>query len=76
MKRMILVAVSLAGIGLVGCGNSGSASPQAVFDRSSAAAAKSDWKTVFECIDPEKGDEVLFAITFAAGASRTSFGRT
>src|SRR5436305_1046821 len=73
MKRIIFVAVLLAGVGLTGCGKGGSlpavfnqtpASPQAVFDRVSAAAAKGEWKTVFECIDPEKADHMLFGMTF------------
>jgi hypothetical protein len=76
MNRMMLVAVSLAAVGLAGCGKGGSlpgvfnqapSTPQAVFDRASAAAAKSDWKTVFECLDPDKADHMLFGMTLVGG---------
>jgi hypothetical protein len=64
MKRLIFAAFLLVCVGLTGCSKSGSSSPQAVFDRASAAAAKSDWKTVYECMDPDKSDQLLFGMTF------------
>ena len=60
MKHLARVVFALTVIALTGCSQSGSSSPQAVFDKASAAAAKGDWKTVFVCMDPDKADHMLF----------------
>jgi hypothetical protein len=62
MKRALFILIWSA-FSLAGCAPSRSPSPEAVFERVAAAAAKNDWKTVFECIDPEKADHILFGIT-------------
>src|SRR5882724_6422491 len=64
MKRLIVIPLLLICVGLTGCGKGGASSPQAVFDRATKAAEKGEWKTFYECIDPEKSDLLLLAMTF------------
>lgn len=53
LMRSTSLILLIATIALSGCGNGGYSSPKAVFDASTAAAKKKDFKTFAECMSPD-----------------------
>ena len=67
MNRIVSVAL----VALVACGGGkgGASSPQDVYDSAKSAAASKNWKALFQTIDPEKSDLMLFAVVMGASFS-------
>jgi hypothetical protein len=68
---IVRIPIAFLFLALVGCGGppGGGASPTDAFEKYKAAAAKENYKVVFQCMDPDEADSRLLSVLLVAGTA-------
>lgn len=68
---IVRIPIAFSCLALIGCSGptGGGATPNEVFEKYKTAAAKQDFKAVFQCMDPDEADSSLLSLLMVAGVA-------